>query len=63
MVVEVQGAVGIGLSGNDVNLARLPGWDEHSFGYHGDDGNMFPGRGQGHCSDQPLRKMCDLKCC
>jgi len=42
-----KGLIGIGLSGKDVNLARLPGWDEHSFGYHGDDGNMFPGRGQG----------------
>ena len=35
------------MSGKDVELSRLPGWDPHSFGYHGDDGNMFPGRGNG----------------
>ena len=38
---------GVGLSGNDVQLARQPGWNPNSFGYHGDDGNMFRASGSG----------------
>ena len=30
-----------------MNLRRLPGWDEHSYGYHGDDGNVFEWSGRG----------------
>ena len=26
---------------------RLPGWDKHSYGYHGDDGHSFCSSGQG----------------
>ena len=26
---------------------RLPGWDKHSYGYHGDDGNSFCSSGTG----------------
>lgn len=28
-------------------MARLPGWEVHSYGYHGDDGNAFSGSGRG----------------
>ena len=28
-------------------LFRLPGWDKHSYGYHGDDGHSFCSSGQG----------------
>eukprot|EP00004_Rigifila_ramosa_P008436 TRINITY_DN1967_c0_g1_i1.p1 TRINITY_DN1967_c0_g1~~TRINITY_DN1967_c0_g1_i1.p1 ORF type:complete len:374 (-),score=50.63 TRINITY_DN1967_c0_g1_i1:209-1330(-) len=41
------GYIGIGLSADTVNLNRLPGWERLSFGYHGDDGNMFRGTGTG----------------
>lgn len=30
--------MGIGLSAENVNLQRLPGWDKNSYAYHGDDG-------------------------
>ncbi|XP_034061769.1 LOW QUALITY PROTEIN: ran-binding protein 10 [Gymnodraco acuticeps] len=35
------GYMGIGLSAQGVNMNRLPGWDKHSYGYHGDDGHSF----------------------
>jgi len=41
------GFIGIGLSAATVSLARLPGWDRNSYGYHGDDGNSFEGTGKG----------------
>ena len=28
-------------------VLRLPGWDKHSYGYHGDDGHSFCSSGQG----------------
>jgi len=38
--------VAIGLSTLSFNpQSRMPGWDEHSFGYHGDDGGIFHGHG------------------
>ena len=30
--------IGIGLSSPTAILTRLPGWDEHTYGYHADDG-------------------------
>ncbi|EFN58155.1 hypothetical protein CHLNCDRAFT_34313, partial [Chlorella variabilis] len=41
------GFIGIGFSTADVKLDRLPGWEPHSYGYHGDDGHAFSGRGTG----------------
>lgn len=41
------GYMGIGLSAQGVNMNRLPGWDKHSYGYHGDDGNSFCSSGSG----------------
>ena len=41
------GYIGIGLSVKDVKLDRLPGWEPNSYGYHGDDGHVFNGRGTG----------------
>jgi hypothetical protein len=38
---------GIGFCSEDVNLGRLPGWEAHSYGYHGDDGHAFHGSGTG----------------
>lgn len=41
------GYMGIGLSAHGVNMNRLPGWDKHSYGYHGDDGHTFCSSGTG----------------
>lgn len=41
------GYIGIGLAVKDVKLDRLPGWEPRSYGYHGDDGHVFNGRGTG----------------
>jgi len=41
------GFVGIGFSTADVKLERLPGWEPHSYGYHGDDGHSFNHSGKG----------------
>lgn len=38
---------GIGFSTAEVKLDRLPGWEPHSYGYHGDDGHAFSGRSTG----------------
>ncbi|KAM4643411.1 ran-binding protein 10-like isoform 2-T2 [Amazona ochrocephala] len=35
------GYMGIGLSAQGVSTNRLPGWDKHSYGYHGVDGHSF----------------------
>lgn len=39
--------MGVGLSEKNVSLNRLPGWDQTSYGYHGDDGNFFASSGKG----------------
>jgi len=41
------GYIAVGVADDKVKLARLPGWDENSYGYHGDDGNVFTGSGTG----------------
>ncbi|XP_022094479.1 ran-binding protein 9-like isoform X1 [Acanthaster planci] len=43
------GYMGIGLSTEDFvnNMNRLPGWDKHSYGYHGDNGHTFNSAGNG----------------
>lgn len=41
------GYMGIGLCAQGVNMNRLPGWDKHSYGYHGDDGHSFCSSGTG----------------
>ncbi len=40
-------AIAIGFSTNEASLERLPGWETHSWGYHGDDGKMFFGEHSG----------------
>ncbi|KAJ1328526.1 hypothetical protein BSLG_010258 [Batrachochytrium salamandrivorans] len=41
------GYIGIGFCTATFSLSRLPGWDDLSWGYHGDDGNIFSGAGSG----------------
>jgi Ran-binding protein 9/10 len=36
-------AIAVGFSTAQASLERLPGWETHSWGYHGDDGKMFSG--------------------
>jgi hypothetical protein len=36
------GYIAIGFSDKDFDLNRHPGWDPNSYGYHGDDGLMYP---------------------
>ncbi|ESK98176.1 ran-binding protein [Moniliophthora roreri MCA 2997] len=33
--------ISIGFAGREVRTSRLPGWEPHSWGYHGDDGYSF----------------------
>lgn len=37
----------IGFAGKDVSLSRAPGWEPESWGYHGDDGNLFAAQSTG----------------
>lgn len=39
--------MGVGLTSKKVEINRLPGWDEISYGYHGDDGHFFESAGKG----------------
>jgi hypothetical protein len=41
------GYIGIGICTSVMQLTRLPGWERNTFGYHGDDGNLFRGSGTG----------------
>lgn len=41
------GYIGIGICTSIMPLTRLPGWERNTFGYHGDDGNLFKGSGVG----------------
>ncbi|EIW86343.1 SPRY-domain-containing protein [Coniophora puteana RWD-64-598 SS2] len=42
-----KGHISIGFNGKDVKTSRLPGWEKHSWGYHGDDGLAFAADRQG----------------
>lgn len=37
----------MGFSSNKSSLERLPGWEQESWAYHGDDGKSFFGESQG----------------
>ncbi|TPX63230.1 hypothetical protein SpCBS45565_g06791 [Spizellomyces sp. 'palustris'] len=41
------GYIGVGLCAQNVPLNRLPGWEDNSWGYHGDDGHSFCCSGTG----------------
>lgn len=41
VTVLSKGMVGIGLSGTRPSVSRLPGWEQDSWGYHGDDGLLY----------------------
>ena len=50
-----EGKIAVGLSAAGTDLTRQPGWDRHTFGYHGDDGGYFRERGY------PTRDKCGPK--
>lgn len=39
--------IGIGFSSQKASVERLPGWEQESWAYHGDDGKSFFGESQG----------------
>jgi Ran-binding protein 9/10 len=39
--------IGIGFSSKSVSLSRVPGWEPESWGYHGDDGNIYASQNVG----------------
>lgn len=39
--------IGIGFSSPKASVERLPGWEQESWAYHGDDGKSFFGESQG----------------
>ncbi|CAJ0962909.1 unnamed protein product, partial [Mesorhabditis belari] len=41
------GRVGVGFGPRTMGTARMPGWDPHSYAYHGDDGYFFTSDGNG----------------
>ncbi|XP_057829460.1 ran-binding protein M homolog isoform X2 [Cryptomeria japonica] len=42
-----RGKVSIGFTDQQFNKHRQPGWETHTFGYHGDDGKVFHDSGHG----------------
>ena len=39
--------IGLGLCSGFTSLEAMPGWEPSSWGYHGDDGKLYSGPGQG----------------
>jgi hypothetical protein len=46
-VLTVCRMIGIGFSSSKASVERLPGWEQESWAYHGDDGKSFFGESQG----------------
>ncbi|KZV50916.1 ran-binding protein 10 [Dorcoceras hygrometricum] len=42
-----KGQIAIGFTTSAFKLRRQPGWEANSYGYHGDDGLLYRGRGKG----------------
>lgn len=49
-----EGMIAVGFASNKASLERLPGWEQESWAYHGDDGKTFSGEspGQGRAYGQ-----------
>ncbi|RIA90672.1 concanavalin A-like lectin/glucanase domain-containing protein [Glomus cerebriforme] len=60
----LEGLIGIGMSEPNVNLRGQPGWNERSYGYHGDDGLKFISNGHRGYDYGPLYTNDDIiGCC
>ncbi|BDA46674.1 Ran-binding protein 10 [Coccomyxa sp. Obi] len=42
-----KGLIGVGFADKNFKMGKQPGWEQHSYGYHGDDGKKFHASGQG----------------
>ncbi|KAL3574211.1 hypothetical protein D5086_024824 [Populus alba] len=42
-----RGQIAIGFTNHTFKMRRQPGWEANSYGYHGDDGNLYRGPGTG----------------
>ncbi|EIE19632.1 SPRY-domain-containing protein [Coccomyxa subellipsoidea C-169] len=42
-----KGLIGVGFADKNFKMGKQPGWEPHSYGYHGDDGKKFHQNGQG----------------
>ncbi|BBN00100.1 Ran-binding protein 9/10 [Marchantia polymorpha subsp. ruderalis] len=42
-----RGVISIGFTDENFKMSRQPGWEPNSYGYHGDDGLLYHGRGRG----------------
>lgn len=46
--------IAIGFASKEASLARPPGWEPDSWGYHGDDGHCFAAQNVGKRYDKPF---------
>jgi len=46
-IADISRMIGIGFSSPKASVERLPGWEQESWAYHGDDGKSFFGESQG----------------
>jgi hypothetical protein len=57
------GYIGVGVCTANMQLSRLPGWERNTYGYHGDDGNLFRGSGQGRAYGPTFTTKDVVGCC
>lgn len=55
--------IAVGLSSYSCNLKSLPGWELNSYGYHGDDGKLYIGNGQGSAYGNTFTTGDVIGCC
>jgi len=57
------GYIGIGFCTASVDLKKLPGWENYSWGYHGDDGHSFCFSGTGKAYGPTFTTKDTIGCC
>ncbi|OUM63879.1 hypothetical protein PIROE2DRAFT_43076 [Piromyces sp. E2] len=57
------GYIGIGFCTASVDLRKLPGWENNSWGYHGDDGHSFCFSGTGKAYGPTFTTKDTIGCC
>ncbi|ORX83667.1 SPRY-domain-containing protein [Anaeromyces robustus] len=58
-----KGYIGIGFCTSSVDLKKLPGWENYSWGYHGDDGHSFCFSGSGKAYGPTFTTKDTIGCC
>jgi len=58
-----KGYIGIGFCTASVDLKKLPGWENYSWGYHGDDGHSFCFSGSGKAYGPTFTTKDTIGCC